>query len=210
MFEMKHQIQEKVGLTQQQFDLIFDNKRLDDDRTVKDYGLQPESTVNLRCRLEGGGGPLRVSTDGLAPEFDIDFTYVRDNGKQYKRGGFEYKRPYGWNRFAVRVLGRYENDLWLGADGDRTEETSGESNGLCLITERISKAQRRSWRRVSNLDQELSLVLASTQVQALKWLKGCMRRNSFTTENGSKLLFRVELSLIVMVTLKSSVLRKLE
>ena len=126
MFEMKHQIQEKVGLTQQQFDLIFDNKRLDDDRTVKDYGLQPESTVYLRCRLEGGGGPLRVSTDGLAPEFDIDFTYVRDNGKQYKRGGFEYKRPYGWNRFAVRVLGRYENDLWLGADGDRTEETSGE------------------------------------------------------------------------------------
>ena len=208
MFEMKHQIQEKVGLTQQQFDLIFDNKRLDDDRTVKDYGLQPESTVYLRCRLEGGGGPLRVSTDGLAPEFDIDFTYVRDNGKQYKRGGFEYKRPYGWNRFASGFLEGTKTTcgLALMATGRKKQA----ENGLCLITERISKAQRRSWRRVSNLDQELSLVLASTQVQALKWLKGCMRRNSFTTENGSKLLFRVELSLIVMVTLKSSVLRKLE
>ena len=42
------------------------------------------------------------------------------------RGGFEYKRPYGWKRYAVRALGRYENDEWLGPDGDRTEEASGE------------------------------------------------------------------------------------
>jgi len=123
---MKRQIQEKIEIPLTQFDLIFHNECLDDDRTVKDYGLQPESTVYLRCRLKGGGGPLTVSTDGLAPEFDCDFTYVTDNGKRYMRGGFEYKRPYGWRRMAVRALGRYENDEWLGPDGDRTEEASGE------------------------------------------------------------------------------------
>ena len=126
VLQMKRQIQEKVQIALGQFDLLFDNKLLDDDRTVKDYGLQPESTVYLVLRLKGGGGPLRVSTDGLAPEFDCDFTYVKDNGQQYKRGGFDYKRPYGWNRFAVKALGRYENDVWLGPDGHRTEEASGE------------------------------------------------------------------------------------
>ena len=126
VLQMKRQIQEKVQIALGQFDLLFDNKLLDDDRTVKDYGLQPESTIYLVLRLKGGGGPLRVSTDELDPEFDCDFTYGRDNGKQYKRGGFEYKRPYGWKRFAVKALGRYENDVWLGPDGDRTEEVSGE------------------------------------------------------------------------------------
>ena len=95
VIQMKRQIQEKVQIALGQFDLLFDNKLLDDDRTVKDYGLKPESTIYLMLRLKGGGGPLRVSSDELAPEYDCDFTYAGDNGKQYNRGGFEYKRPYG-------------------------------------------------------------------------------------------------------------------
>jgi len=128
VFEMKRQIQGKIEIPLEQFDLIFHNECLDDDRTVKDYGLQPESTVYLRCRLKGGGGPLTVyvSTDGLAPRFDCDFTYATEDGRRFMRGRFEYKRPYGWKRYAVRALGRYENDEWLGPDGDRTEEASGE------------------------------------------------------------------------------------
>lgn len=127
VIQMKRQIQEKVQIALGQFDLLFDNKLLDDDRTVKDYGLKPESTIYLVLNLKGDGGPLGVSTDGLAPTFDYDFTYVKDNGKQYKRGGFEYKRPYGWKRLAVKAVGRYENDVWLGpAGGDRTEGASGE------------------------------------------------------------------------------------
>ena len=42
------------------------------------------------------------------------------------RGGFEYKRPYGWKRYAVSVLNRYVNDDWLGPDGIRTGQASGE------------------------------------------------------------------------------------
>ena len=85
MFQMKLQILEKVEIALGQFDLLFGNKRLDDDRTVKDYGLQPESTIYLALRLKGGAGPLTVSTDGLAPEFDCDFTYAKDDGKRYMR-----------------------------------------------------------------------------------------------------------------------------
>ena len=124
--QMKRHIQRNVRIALGQFDLIFGNECLDDDRTVKDYGLQPHSTIYLALRLKGGGGPFTVSTDELAPEFDYDFTDVKDDGKRYMRGGFEYKRPYGWQRFAVRVVGKYENDVWLGPNGIRTSQASGE------------------------------------------------------------------------------------
>ena len=124
--QMKLQIQESVKIALEQFDLIFNNKPLNDDRTVKYYGIKPGSTIFFVLRLKGGGGPLTVSTDELATEFDFDFTSVKDDGKRYMRGGFEYKRPYGWKRYAVRALGRYENDEWLGPHGIRTNEASGE------------------------------------------------------------------------------------
>ena len=126
VLQMKLQILEKVEIELGQFDLLFGYKRLDDDRTVKDYELQPGSTIDLALRLKGDAGQLTVSTGELAPEFDVDFTYVKDDGKRYMRGGFEYKRPYGWHRFAVRAVGRYENDEWLGPDGIRTSQASGE------------------------------------------------------------------------------------
>ena len=126
VLEMKLQIQEKVQIAETQFYLIYDNKRLENDRTVKDYGLQPESIIRLALRLKGGAGPLTVSTDELDPKFDHDFTGERDDGNPYMRGGFEYKRPYGWMRYAIRVLGRYGNDDWLGPNGVRTGQASGE------------------------------------------------------------------------------------
>ena len=52
MLQMELQIQEKVKTALGKFDLIFGNKRLDDYRTVKDYGLQPRSTVYFELRLD--------------------------------------------------------------------------------------------------------------------------------------------------------------
>ncbi|XP_020627614.1 uncharacterized protein LOC110064851 [Orbicella faveolata] len=126
VFEMKLQIQEKLEIALEQFDLILGNKCLDDDRTVEDHGLQPRSTIYLVLRLKGGGGPFTISKEDLAPEFDYDFTDVKDDGQRYMRGGFEYKRPYGWKRFGLRALGRYENDDWLGPNGFRTSQARGE------------------------------------------------------------------------------------
>ena len=71
VFEMKLQIQKKVDIKLEQFDLIFHNKRLDDDRTVKDYGLQSGSTIYLVLCLKGGGGPLTVSTDEHMDSFSV-------------------------------------------------------------------------------------------------------------------------------------------
>ena len=47
VLQMKLQILEKGEIPLGQFDLLFGNKRLDDNGTVKDYGLQPGSTICL-------------------------------------------------------------------------------------------------------------------------------------------------------------------
>ena len=62
----------------------------------------------------------------LDPYYDYDFTDLVDDGKVYVRGGYPYKRPYGWKRIALKVKGKYENDSWLGVQGLRTESSSGE------------------------------------------------------------------------------------
>ena len=62
----------------------------------------------------------------LDVKYDYDFTNVRDDGTEYYRGGKRYYPPYGWKRFGLNVLGKYDEDDWLGEYGNRTESTPGE------------------------------------------------------------------------------------
>ena len=128
IYNMKTAIQDQTGTPYEQIRLIFAGKQLEDGQTVKNYGLQPDDTVHLVFRLCGGGAPLprAFNTDELDPDFDYDFTDVEDDGERYMRGGFEYKRPYGWKRIAIKVVGRYQNDDWLGPNGIRTDQARGE------------------------------------------------------------------------------------
>ena len=113
--------------------LIYATRELTDhgSKRLSDYGIQHEATIFLIHKLSGGGpGPapsaLRLLTDELDSRYDYDFSDVTDDGKKYIRGGFAYRRPYGWKRMAIKVVGMYENDEWLGPNGIRTEEAPGE------------------------------------------------------------------------------------
>lgn len=57
--------------------------------------------------------------DFFHPQYDYDFTNVQDGGTQHLRGNEPYARPCGWNRVALRVLGKHEGgDAWLGTGKD--------------------------------------------------------------------------------------------
>lgn len=66
------------------------------------------------CRKPKPKEILIIDEDFLDPVFNFDFTNIEDRC-EFKRGGELYKRPCGWNRVALKVLGKYSGtDEWLG------------------------------------------------------------------------------------------------
>ena len=69
----------------------------------------------------GGGDEFYVDDDLLDPLYDYYFRDIFDGNKKFYRGGLDYKRPCGWKRYALKVEGKYENDIWLGDSGRDSE-----------------------------------------------------------------------------------------
>ena len=103
-------------------------RQLEDDKSLGYYNIGPDSTVSSNLRLRGGSGPVWCFIDPslLDEKFDYDFTSVRDDRKKYYRGGNRYYPPYGWKRYGLNVLGKYDDDAWLGEYRNCTESTPGE------------------------------------------------------------------------------------
>lgn len=73
---------------------------------------------------------FKIDPKFLDPEYDFDFTKIIDKEKFY-RGGREYFRPCGWNKYALNVKGRYENDDWIESN-DKTKEWAVSYHGTEL------------------------------------------------------------------------------
>lgn len=106
--------------------LFFSCKILKDGKTLSNYKLKNNSKVIVRDETSAinGGGIEEFDLDDnlLDPGYDYDFTNIKDNIKYY-RGGLEYKRPCGWNRYALKVYGKFDNDLWLGDTGKSNNDS---------------------------------------------------------------------------------------
>lgn len=60
------------------------------------------------------------------PNYDCDFTNYKGDDTRCVRGNYPYTRPAGWNRKAISVIKKYEDDVWLGEKGWRDESSPGE------------------------------------------------------------------------------------
>ncbi|KAL6455807.1 hypothetical protein MHYP_G00356580 [Metynnis hypsauchen] len=60
------------------------------------------------------------------PKFDYDFR-SGTSSSECSRGKESYTRPWGWYRFALKVLDKYpDGNAWLGPDGWRRHSVDGE------------------------------------------------------------------------------------
>ena len=122
--QLKEQIQEKLGIKVDDQCLYFQGIILEDMETIENSKITDNATVTLFHRLRGGSKPIPLySLDSkyLDPTWDYDFTNLTDGNNKFKRGGYPYYRPCGWKRIAIKVLGKYENDIWLGHTGDSSK-----------------------------------------------------------------------------------------
>lgn len=70
--------------------------------------------------------PVGIQNQLLDPTYDRDFTHTTDD-KDFRRGGEPYKRPLGWQRFALKVLDKYpDGNTWLGTNEKRRHSVDGE------------------------------------------------------------------------------------
>lgn len=69
--------------------------------------------------------PVGIEEKFLDPKFNRDFTDTTVS-TDCERGGEPYKRPLGWQRFALKVLDKYpDGNTWLGTNRVRTADISG-------------------------------------------------------------------------------------
>jgi len=127
--KLKTLIQASEGIPIHQQRLKFAGEELEDGRRLSYYNITDESTLHLFHRFRGLGAPIYVTDKSMFDEkYNYDFTNKSDDGTVYKRGKWNYKRPYGWNRVALNVKSSYPDSAWLGGIGGgiRTENVDGE------------------------------------------------------------------------------------
>ena len=99
--------------------LIYKNRMLKENAYFGFYGIQNYDVLFLvKIAILSGGDEFYIDDDLLDPSYGYDFRGIDDGNQKYYRGGLEYKRPCGWKRYALKVNGKYENDLWLCSSGN--------------------------------------------------------------------------------------------
>ena len=125
--DLEREIESSTDMPAQQMRLVYAQQTLETTRDLGDYSLVNHATIHILMLLPDGEQPLYYMDDSmLDPNYDYDFRRVQDGAKRFYRGGQLYTRPCGWDRKALKVLGRYENNVWLGTGGMRTESSQGE------------------------------------------------------------------------------------
>ena len=124
---LKAAIEDKEHFPVEQQRLVHLSSPLENDKTLEYYEIHSESTVMLIITLKGGNSPLYyIDTSLLDPGYDYDFTGRKDDGTRLMRGGYQFYRPYGWKKIALKVLNRYSDNVWLGPNGLRVDDAPGE------------------------------------------------------------------------------------
>ncbi|XP_060915347.1 uncharacterized protein LOC132990885 [Labrus mixtus] len=84
------------------------------------------SPLSLKEGPSTAGPPENILTtmkinpqDFFHPQFNYDFTNIKDGNTTFLRGNEPYLRPCGWNRVALQVTKRYDGgNGWLGTGAD--------------------------------------------------------------------------------------------
>jgi hypothetical protein len=120
--KLKKIIYDKEGILCNKQNLIYCGQEIDEGHLLSEYGIEDASEIRVVClRAINSDDLLVLDRNSWDHLYDYDFTNVDDKGKRFTRGGVEYRRPCGWKRFAIKVTGKYEDEIWLGSNDGPNE-----------------------------------------------------------------------------------------
>ncbi|KAK5579421.1 hypothetical protein RB653_009104 [Dictyostelium firmibasis] len=94
--------------------LYYNGNKLNDNKSLAEYNIRCESTLALFIK-----NSKYSIINTFDPHYNYDFSGIIDIPNSFKRGGYFYQRPCGSFRYALLVLGRFNepNEVWLGHTG---------------------------------------------------------------------------------------------
>src|SRR3984957_16445996 len=91
--------------------LIYCGQEIDEGHLLSEYGIGESSKIFVvHLRAHHTNDLLVLDKASWDHSYDYDFTNIDDRGKCFTRASIEYRRPCGWKRYAIQVVGKYEDD----------------------------------------------------------------------------------------------------
>jgi hypothetical protein len=120
--KLKQIIYEKEGILCNKQNLIYCGHEIDEGHLLSEYDIEDSGEIFVvRLRAMNSDDLLVLDPKSWDKHYDYDFTNIDDKGKIFTRGGIQYRRPCGWKRFAIKVAGKYEDEVWLGSNNNPNE-----------------------------------------------------------------------------------------
>lgn len=121
---LKHMIQLADGVDSDQQKLLYHNKKLEDEKPLSHYGVAGDATIFMIVAVKQQLGEFQlVPSTFLDPGYDYNYS-ASDGNTVFSRGNRTFIRPCGWIKKALLVLNKYENNVWLGTSGRRSQSLS--------------------------------------------------------------------------------------
>ena len=121
--DLKQSIEDKEGvLVTQQRLMHCTNGQMEDGHTLREYNIKEHDAIYVLIRLRGGQENYFLPPEKLLdPRYNFVYPGIGQDSRSFSRGNRSFTRPYGWKKIALKVLGEYDNDQWLGVS--RYDET---------------------------------------------------------------------------------------
>ena len=111
LHDLKCTIEDLIRIVLSKQKLIYNSKELTRN-TETLFNLGIKSGANLYLIINKHDEDFVLFYEKIFdPYYDFDLTNIVDRNKKFLRGGKECRRPCGWKRIALKVTGKYEDDI---------------------------------------------------------------------------------------------------
>lgn len=113
--ELKRIIEERCSLHRDEQKLWCYGREIKDDEFFCSVVGNDPLVVDVTVTIPATPLPLLgISFNILDAKFDKKFVNHFNNEVRFMRGGREYDKPWGWQRFGIKVSSKYPDSQWIG------------------------------------------------------------------------------------------------